>query len=101
VGEFRGVSKSRVTSLHSAVVHYFGLFIGKCLTARHEAGTLSAPDIAILCCALFSDRTSSVGAIIACRLHTNRTRGSVHGGIYATRLNVAIRPHDHLLPRVY
>ena len=67
MGEFREVSKSRVTSLHFAVVHYFGLFIGKRLTTRHEGGTLSAPNLAILCCALFSDRTYSLGAIIARR----------------------------------
>ena len=47
VGEFRGVSKAHVTSLHFPVVHYFALFIGKCLTAREEGGVLSAPDLAI------------------------------------------------------
>jgi hypothetical protein len=105
MGESRGVSKARVTSLHLPTVHYFGLFIGQCLTAKKEGGTLSALDMAILCCALFSDRTYSLGGIIARRLHINRTRGSIHSGIYATRLathlNVAIRPDDRLLPRVY
>jgi hypothetical protein len=38
VGEFRGVSKARVTSLHFPDVHYFALFIGKCLTAKEEGG---------------------------------------------------------------
>jgi hypothetical protein len=105
VGEFRGVSKARVTSLHFPIVHYFALFIGKCLTAREEGGTLSAPDLAILRHAIYSDNTFSMGGIIARRLHTNRTKGKIHGGIYASRLakcfNVAIRPNDYLLPKAY
>jgi hypothetical protein len=104
VGEFRGISKARVTSLHFPAVHYFALFIGKCLTAREEGGTLSAPDLAILRRAIHGDNTFSLGAIIARRLHTNRSRGAIYGGIYATRLarhfNVNIRPHDPLLPKV-
>jgi hypothetical protein len=99
------MSKSRATSLHFPDVHYFALFIGKCLTAREERGTLSAPDLAILRRALFNDNTYSLGAIISRRLHTNRTRGRVHGGIYATRLarcfHVNIRHSDYLLPRIY
>src|SRR3989337_225666 len=86
VGEFRGVSKARVTSLHFPAVHYFALFIGKCLTAREEGGMLSAPNLAILHRAIHGDNTFSLGAIIACRLHTNRTKGKVHGSIYASRL---------------
>jgi hypothetical protein len=105
VGEERGVSRARATSLHFPVVHYFALFIGKCLIAREQGGTLSAPDLAILRHALFSDSTYSLGAIIARRLHVNRARGKIHGGIYATRLarhfHVEIRHHDYLLPRVY
>ena len=34
MGEERGVSKARATSLQFPAVHYFALFIGKCLTAR-------------------------------------------------------------------
>jgi hypothetical protein len=86
-------------------VHYFALFIGKCLTAREQGGTLSAPDLAISHRALFNDNTYSLGVIIARRLHINRTKGKIHRGIYATRLarrfQVEIRRHDYLLPRVY
>jgi hypothetical protein len=86
-------------------VHYFALFIGKCLTAREEGGTLSALDLAILHRAIHGDNTFSLGAIIARRLYTNKTKGKVHGGIYASclakRFNVAIRPNDYLLPKAY
>lgn len=105
-GETRGVSHARDTSLHFPVVCYFALFIGKSLTARQEGGTFSAPDLAILRSALFGGRSHSLGAIIAYRLHINRSKGSIHGGVYATRLvrhlNVAIRVgEDHLLPTSY
>ena len=42
---------------------------------------------------------------MARRLHLNRFKGKIHGGIYATRLathfNVQIRQHDHPLTKVY
>ena len=47
MGEYRGVSRARVTSLPFPVMHYFGLFIGKCLIAREEGGTHSVLDLAI------------------------------------------------------
>ena len=46
-----------------------------------------------------------MGAIIARRLQLNKTKGKIHGGIYATRLanhfRIPFRSHDYLLPRVY
>jgi hypothetical protein len=91
--------------LQFPIVHYFALFIGQCLTAREQGGALCTPDFAILCRALHNDNTYNLGAIIARRLHNNRTKGKIHGGIYATRLarhfNVNIRHHYYLLPRVY
>ena len=91
--------------MHFPTVHYFALFNAKCLTAREKAGALSAPDLTILRHALHNDHTFSLGAIIACRLHLNRSKCKIHGGIYATRLashfNVQIRQHDYPLPRVY
>ena len=86
VGEERGVSKATGTSLQFPSVHYFALFNAKCLTAREKGGILSAPDLAILHRALHNDHTFSLGAIVACRVHLNRTKGKIHGGIYATRL---------------
>jgi hypothetical protein len=79
VGEERGMSKARATGLHFPVVHYFALFKGKCLTARKQGGVLSAPNLAILHRAVFSDTTYSLGTIIARRLHTNRIKGKIHG----------------------
>ena len=42
---------------------------------------------------------------MARRLHLNKSKGKIHGGIYATRLaahfEVEIRPHDFHLTKVY
>jgi hypothetical protein len=86
-------------------VHYFALFIAKCLLAREKVCALCAPDLAILRRALHMNDTYSLGAIVARRLHINRGKGKIHGGIYATHLaahfNVQIREHDHRLAKIY
>ena len=68
-------------------------------------GALSALDLAVLHRALEGDTTYSLGAIVAHRLHINKSKGKIHGGIYATRLathfNIHIRQHDYPLPKVY
>jgi hypothetical protein len=68
-------------------------------------GALCAPKLVILRRALHEDSTYNLGAIVARHLHLNRTRGMIHGGIFATRLachfNVQIREHDPLLSKVY
>ena len=93
------------TSLHFPAVHYFALFIAKCLLAREKVGALCAPDFAVLRRALYGDNTYSLGAIVARRPHLNKSQGKIHGGIFATRLaahfEVEIRPHDYPLTKVY
>lgn len=105
MGETRGVSNARSTSLHFPSLHYFSLFIGKCITAMEQGVGLSALTVAILRCAFYSDNNYKLGTIVARRLHLNQTRGMIHGGIYATCLaknfEVAIHPIDYLLPQVY
>ena len=97
------MSSITAAGLHFPAVHYFALFIAKCLLAREKVGALSGPDFAVLHCALYSDNTYSLGATVARRLHINRSKGRIHGGIYATRLeshfNVQIRQHDYPLLR--
>ena len=48
VGDERGVSGITVAGLHFPAVHYFALFITKCLLAREKVGALSSPDLAVL-----------------------------------------------------
>jgi hypothetical protein len=86
-------------------VHYFALFIAKCLLAREKVSSLSAPDLDVLHRALDGDNTYNLGAIIARRLHLNRSKGKIHGGIFATRLathfNIQIHEHNLHFPKVY
>ena len=108
VGETRKVSGARSTSIHFHVLRYFAIFASRCLIGRGNCGNLSAPDIVILCHALFRDDTFSMSAIIAKRLNLNRTKGPVFGGIFASRLaahfNIPIRHYEKeekLLPPIY
>ena len=84
MGDERGVSATTAASIHFPVVHY--LFVAKCLLARKKVGALSAPDFVVLRRALEGDNTHSLGAIVARRLHLNKSQGKIHGGIFATRL---------------
>ena len=65
LGETRKVSDARITSIHFPVLHYFSIFASRCLIGRGNCGNLSAPDIVILCHALFHDDTFGMGAIVA------------------------------------
>ena len=86
-------------------MQYFSLFIAKCSLAREKVGTLSATDFVVLRHALYRDSSYSLGAIIARHLHLNRTKGKIHGGIYATCLashfNIQICQHDYRLTKLY
>ena len=74
MGDERGVSSVAATSLHFPTVHYFALFIAKCLLAREKVGALSSQDLTILRRALEGDNTYSLGAIVARRLHINKSK---------------------------
>ena len=41
VGDERGVSAITAAGLHFPAIHYFALFIAKCLLAREKVGALS------------------------------------------------------------
>ena len=73
VGDERRVSAITVGGLHFPAVHYFALFITKCLLARERVGALSSPDLAVLHRAIEGDNTYSLGAIMARRLHLNKS----------------------------
>ena len=73
VGDERGVSATTAASIHFPVVHYFALFVAKCLLARNKVGALSAPDFAVLRRALEGDNTHHLGAIVARRHHLNKS----------------------------
>ena len=77
VGDDRGVSSVTATSIQFPDVRCFALFIAKCLLAREKVGAFSAPDFAIIRCALHGENTYSLGAIVARRLHFNGSKGKI------------------------
>ena len=99
------MSAVTAAGLHFPAFHYFALFIAKCLLAREKVGAPSSPNLAILRRAIEGDNTYTLGAIVAHRVHINKSKGKIHGGIFTTRLaahfNVEIRPHDYSLTKVY
>ena len=102
------MSGARTTSIHFPVLCYYSSFAGRCLISRGESGALSAPDLAILRHALLSDKTFSLGAMVARRLSLNRSKGPIFGGIYASHLakcfEIPIRHDDReekMLPTIY
>ena len=73
VGDERRVSAITAGGLHFPVVRYFAYFITKCLLARQKVGALSSPGLAVLRHVIEGDNTYSLGAIVARRLHLNKS----------------------------
>ena len=98
VGESRDIAQATIGSIHFPAIHYFALFIGRCINGKDEACHMCVPDLSILRSAVLGDKSYNLGAIVARRLHLNRFNGDFFGGIYATRianfLGVAIHEED-------
>ena len=105
MGESRDITQATIGSIHFPAIHYFVLFIGRCITAKDEACHMCVPNLSVLKSDAFGDKHYNLGAIVARRLHLNRFNGDFFGGIYATRLanflGVTIREDDIELPPAY
>ena len=105
MGESKDIAQATIGSIHFPAIHYFALFIGRCINGKDEACHMCVPDLSILRSAVLGDKSYNLGAIVACRLHNNRFNGDFFGGIYATRLadflGVDVREDDIELPPTY
>ena len=105
MGESRDITLATIGSIHFPAIHYFALFIGRCINAKDEACHMCVPDLRILRSAVLGDQSYHMGAIVARRLHHNRYNGDFFGGIYATRLakflEIDVREGDMELPPAY
>ena len=105
VGESRDIAQATIGNIHFPAIHYFALFIGRCINAKDEACHMCASDLSILRSAVLGDQSYHMGAIVARRLHQNRHNGDFFGGIYATRLanflEIDIHEGDTELPPAY
>ena len=103
MGESREIAQATIGSIHFPAIHYFALFIGRCINGKDEACHMCVPDLCVLKSAILGDKQYNLGAIVARRLHHNGLAGDFFGGIYATRvanyLEIPIHENDtELLP---
>ena len=105
VGESREITQATIGIIHFPSIHYFALFIGRCINGKDEACHMCVPDLCVLKSAVFGDKQYNLGAIVARRLHLDGLCGVLVGGIYATRvanyLDVPIHENDMELPPAY
>ena len=105
VGESRVITQATIGSIHFPAIHYFALFIGRCINVKDEACHMCVPDLSVLKSAVLGDTQYNLGAIVARRLHNNGLSGDFFGGIYATRLanflGVTMRNDDIDFPPAY
>ena len=105
MGESRDITQATIGSIHFPAIHYFALFIGRCINGKDEACHMCVPDLCVLKSAVLGYKDYNLGAIVARRLHNNGRAGDLFGGIYATRvanyLGIAPREGDMMLPPAY
>ena len=56
VGETRTITQASIGGIYFPAIHYFALFIGRCINGKHDHSHLCAPDLSVLKCAVMSDR---------------------------------------------
>ena len=105
MGESRDIAQATIGSIHFPAIHYFALFIGRCINGKDEACHMCVPDLGVLKSAVLGNKDYNLGAIVARRLHNNGRAGDLFGGIYATRvanyLGISPREGDIELPVAY
>ena len=105
VGESRDIAQATIGSIRFPAIHYFALFIGRCIKGKDEACHMCVLDLSVLKSAVLGDKQYNLGAIFARRFHNNGLDGDLFGGIYATRvanyLGIPAHENDIELPPAY
>ena len=57
VGESRDIAQATIGSIHFPAIHYFALFIGRCINGKDEACHMCVPDLSILTSAVLGDKS--------------------------------------------
>ena len=63
VGESREITQATIGSIHFPSIHYFALFIGRCINGKDEACYMCVPDLSVLKSAVLGDKQYNLGAI--------------------------------------
>ncbi len=72
MGDSRDIAQATIWSIHFPAIHYFALFIGRCINGKDEACHMCVPHLSILRGVVLGDQSYNLGAIVARRLHLNR-----------------------------
>ena len=64
IGETRNITQATIGSIHFPAIHYFALFIGRCINGKHEQCHICVPDLSVLKCAVLGDKHYNLGAIM-------------------------------------
>ena len=61
VGESREITQATIGSIHFPSIHYFALFIGRCINGKDEACHMCVPDLSVLKSAVLGDKQYNLG----------------------------------------
>ena len=61
MGESRDITKATIGSIHFPAIHYFALFIGRCINGKDEACHMCVPDLGVLRSAVLGDKQYNLG----------------------------------------
>ena len=56
VGETRNITQATIGSIHFPGIHYFALFIGRCINGKDELCHICVPDLSVLNSAVLGDK---------------------------------------------
>ena len=61
VGESRDIAQATIGSIHFPAIHYFALFIGRCINSKDEACHMCVPDLCVLKSAVLGYKDYNLG----------------------------------------
>ena len=62
VGESRDIAQATIGSIHFPAIHYFALFIGRCINGKDEACHMCVPNLCVLKRAVLGNKDYNLGA---------------------------------------
>src|SRR3954463_11288106 len=94
--EVRATNREKISNILFPHLRYFAYYIVRGVLARDKTSNTYSPDIAIMANALSGEHEYHVGTLIARCLATNRNKGGLFGGVYATLLLQFLRGEPRL-----
>jgi len=64
VGESRDIAQATIGSIHFPAIHYFALFIGRCINHKDEACHMCVPDLSVLKSAVLGNKQYNLGLLL-------------------------------------